>query len=396
MLLPYTTAGFDPAQTAALTAHPVRPRGRIRVTHARMAWAATTIGAAPVGLGGIGRPRAELTWRAAMVEATLRQTRNPRRWTRTRAYDRLDPSEKSAVSYFHGMIGARLLTEELLRVPMLVHLDAVLAHLGAPTGRSRPDFVGYHPTTGTYSLALEAKGRSRGWSEDPVASAKTQAGRLPAVFATTTTINAPSLTYFEDEHWAAHLEDPPTRDVDYRPLPPGVVVAVHYLPVVHAMVQLEDQHLRHVETAVTGKFAESGITVQVPRFVFDPLTTIPVRQDRRDPEAVNAAGDDIGAAWRTRALEAEAGLERTPDASGKRGDGPGDASAHRPPSESGTAGPGRPEPTGTPSPLGEIARPSVEILDAQPDQATLRKLELTWTGTDLITVMLNETWPILE
>lgn len=336
----------------------------MQVTHARMAWAASTVGAAPVGLGGIRRPRAEATWRAAMVEATLGQTRAPRRWIRTAAYNRLDPSEKSAISYFHGMVGARLLTEGLLCVPLLVHLDAALAHMGATTRKSRPDFVGYHPATGAYSLALEAKGRSRGWSDQPLVRAKAQAGLLPKVVRTTTTITAASLMFFSDDlHWSGHLEDPPAQQSQIKPLELGLVTSQYYLPIVHALVDLGDRDLDVGSGSVHGYLRESGIAFSVPRFIFDPLSTIPIRE-RVDSGQLVQAGERIAATWR----RSFGGLIE---------DGPESEVAKN------TIG---------------LPRPSIDLVAilTSPTDATEGPSdaieERSWTGTDLITVEVDQPW----
>jgi hypothetical protein len=361
MYVPFTTANFSASQTAALTTAPVPRAGLMRVTQARIAWAASTVGAAPIGLGGIRRPRAEATWRSAMVEATLHQTRNPRRWVRTPAYNRLDPSEKSAVSYFHGMVGARLMTEDLLRVPLLVHLDAVLAHLGVSTSKSRPDFVGLDPVAGTYSIALEAKGRSRGWSDHPLTSAKKQARLLPSVVSTTTTVTAASLMYFEDNQWVGHLEDPPSQKRQIRPLSPGLLTASYYLPIVQAMVELEDASLDRGGSAVYGNLPESGISFVVPTFIFDPLSSLPIRQDL-DMDALADAGDIITASWR-----GAVNHEEVPEDSGQNLSLP------------------------TPS-VDALNRDKLDRNGSERETDGDRDLDKVWTGLDLVTVVVNEPW----
>lgn len=120
-------------ETSGFAALAPPPAGDLLVSPARLAWAAATVGATPVSLGGIPRPYLELCWRVALASAAIEESRLSGRWVRTAAYDRLDPSEKSAVSYFLGMAQAKITCEMLLGVPHLVHLDAVLATLGAST-----------------------------------------------------------------------------------------------------------------------------------------------------------------------------------------------------------------------------------------------------------------------
>jgi hypothetical protein len=170
--------------------------------------AAITVGATPVALGATPRPLIELCWRATMTAATLAEDLR-RRWVRTSAYERLDPSEKSAVSYFLGMTQAKITCEALLGVPRLVHLDAVVALLGYPASRlTRPDLLAFDPATMSYTLAVEAKGRSGGWDQKAVCRAKGQACSLPMVVGTSSALRVASLAYFEDHAWRAYLEDP--------------------------------------------------------------------------------------------------------------------------------------------------------------------------------------------
>src|SRR5687767_4042942 len=64
----------------------------------------------------------EIIYRAAIVYANLRET-GTGELARSKAYEGLDPSEKGAISYFMGLTLAKLLSEKLLDVPWLMHLD---------------------------------------------------------------------------------------------------------------------------------------------------------------------------------------------------------------------------------------------------------------------------------
>lgn len=340
MYIPYETHAFKPATTVAFTPYPVPKTGAMPVPHARMKWAATTVGAVPVGLGGIRRPQVEATWRSAMVEATLQQTSSGRRWTKTPAYERLDGSEKSAVSYFHGMVGARLLTEHLLHIPHLVHLDAVLKQMKQPLKGSRPDFIGHHPLTNTYSMPLEAKGRSGAWAGSPLVKAKIQAGLLPSVVGTTTKICAASLTYFEDDHWTAYMEDPPMRQAQSSPIPPGLVTAFYYLPIVHALATLNERDRDSGPSGVTGALPEAGSSIALPGFIFDPIAELPFDLEV-ELDQIKDAGDRIRSQW---------------------------AEASAP----------------TPS--------LAAFVDGEAGQSQYAEFERSWTGLDLVTVSVDRLW----
>jgi hypothetical protein len=114
-----------------------------------------TVGMTPFSMGGAPRPILEVGWRAALTAASLTEDPASGRWARTAGYRRLDPSEKRAVSYFLGMIQAKITREHLLNAPHLIHLDADLAMIGPPSRASRPDLIGL-------SLpSLDSRSRSR-------------------------------------------------------------------------------------------------------------------------------------------------------------------------------------------------------------------------------------------
>jgi hypothetical protein len=199
--LPFTTSGYPTPGPAT--------HGDLQVTLAQLLWGAMTVGATPVALGAHPRPFIEMSWRVAMVEASVEEDPSSGRWIMTDGYYRLDQSEKRAISYFLGMTQAKVTCDMLLGVPHLVHLDAILALQGQTTNRSRPDFVGFDQASMTYSIAVEAKGRARGRTRRVTSQAKAQAMLLPTVVATTSNLRVASVASFDSSYlWEAHLEDP--------------------------------------------------------------------------------------------------------------------------------------------------------------------------------------------
>jgi len=156
------------------------------------------------------RPLLEMQWRMAMVAANLRITDGGKRWARSDAYDRLDPSEKTSVSYFLGMTQAALMSQLALGYPHLVHVDLLLAQQGVPLKGKRPDFVAVNPTAPhRYSATVEAKGRTNRFDQDALDKAKQQATLIPAVNGLVPRETVGSEAYFDDsEHWTSHLVDP--------------------------------------------------------------------------------------------------------------------------------------------------------------------------------------------
>ncbi|MGX9901321.1 hypothetical protein ACW0JT_18255 [Arthrobacter sp. SA17] len=93
------------------------------------------------------------------MAANLSVTRSAIR--RSTAYDRLDPSEKSAVSYFLGMTQASVIAEKVLGIAFTAHLDLVMTALNILLRKkSRPDLLGVD-AAGTIATSIETKGEVR-------------------------------------------------------------------------------------------------------------------------------------------------------------------------------------------------------------------------------------------
>ena len=205
----------------------------VQVTLADLVRGAITVGTRPVGLGIPPRPFMEVCWRAAIAAANL--TEDGGRWVRSAAYERLDPSEKSAVSYFMGMTQAEVMCEKLGLASHLVHVDAVRSVVfGNAAGRTRPDLVGVDASL-SYSILVEAKGRSGGPDQKVIDKAKDQVTALTPIINMRPTRVA-SLAYFGDDGWVAWLVDPEGDFDDARSsLSLEAVLIAYYRPLVSAM-----------------------------------------------------------------------------------------------------------------------------------------------------------------
>jgi hypothetical protein len=195
-----------------------------------------TVGVSPASLGGPSRPLIEICWRAAMVLASLEPDPVSGRWRKSHSYHRLDPSEKSAVSYFLGLTQAKITCELLLGVPHLVHLDALLVLHGMPIRDSRPDLIGFDPVSRAYGIAVEAKGRTNGRTADVTAEAKKQAGLLPPVPGVPSDVGVASVSSFDTRgRWQAYLEDPPRSRDSQDNQGIGPLLVAYYRPLVFAL-----------------------------------------------------------------------------------------------------------------------------------------------------------------
>ena len=149
-----------------------------------------------------------------MILANLDQTSGS--WKQSDSYKHLDPSEKSGVSYYLGMVLSAIIANKLWNTPHLVHVDAVLKILGQKIGNvQRPDLVGYRQGATRNSLGrllVEAKGRTNGFARSPVGTAIVQLRNAPPKVLQLVGSNAlriASLSYFENDHWRGYMVDPP-------------------------------------------------------------------------------------------------------------------------------------------------------------------------------------------
>jgi hypothetical protein len=218
------------------------PNGLVSPSHgnhgvpmARLVWAAATIGITPFGSHSRRHPL-ELQWREAMMRGCIQP--GGEYFHRSESYERLDPSEKGAVSFFLGQAQAKLFAHDFFRISRFVHYDAYLAHHGKRRNRTRPDFLGYHGKEA--AIAVEAKGRSRGWEIGLVESAKRQACSLPSIDGYPMPTAYAHIAYFEDDQWCARLEDPPQQG-NAQSVDPAALAMAYYIPIVAAVRERQVQ-----------------------------------------------------------------------------------------------------------------------------------------------------------
>ena len=208
--IPFTTVNLSSA--TAVSPSP----GTLQTTWPEIVYAAITVGRASFSHVTLyGRYSAfEMLHRTSLIYAYLKLGLSDR-LLRTTAYDGLDPSEKSGVSYFIGLMSAQLFSSRLLGVRYLSHLD-VYRNFPDPryrlnptffSGRKKPDLVGQN-TSGDW-VAIEAKGRTNGFESGVVQSAKTQQlANLRSINSVPPSLKVALLAYFESGVLNVHLEDP--------------------------------------------------------------------------------------------------------------------------------------------------------------------------------------------
>ncbi|EKS9866138.1 hypothetical protein QDD79_005074, partial [Burkholderia cepacia] len=139
-----------------------------------------------------------------MVYANLREGTG--RYYKSSYYESLDPTEKGFVSYFLGMMAAKIVAADVLDVPWLFHLSMLQSLGGSATliGRSAPDLIGLNRRMEW--AVVEAKGRTNRHSPDAAAAAKLQTrqlrtinGRFPFVRVAVQAFFSPDLEFSVDD-----------------------------------------------------------------------------------------------------------------------------------------------------------------------------------------------------
>ena len=147
----------------------------------------------------------EIIYRFAILKANLSSS-NQNRFIKTDAYKNLDPSEKSAISYFLGLSFAKFAAQRLLGIPWLVHLDCFADLPIDLKGNRRPDLIGMN-LVGEWSI-FEAKGRTNGIKEKLIQHAKQQTQTLKKIDDKDPALRVASIAYFSDHMLKLRLEDP--------------------------------------------------------------------------------------------------------------------------------------------------------------------------------------------
>ncbi|MEO7098768.1 MAG: hypothetical protein ABI162_05360 [Luteolibacter sp.] len=131
-------------------------------------------------------------------------------WVLEDFHDELDGSEKGPESYGKGMIFAKLVAEKFLGVRWLSHVDALKAKGELETiadSKQRGDMVGLCQK-GRWHV-VEAKGRSRSFSDTDVEHAKHQAACVERVAGESPATNSACITSLWTDPIEILLDDPP-------------------------------------------------------------------------------------------------------------------------------------------------------------------------------------------
>lgn len=200
--LNYTANGF-PSSLEVL----FRVSGPMNVRWPGLIWAAVTVGRKncdEVVQHGY-HSTLEILYRFAILMANLKDSAQGE-FTKTDAYKSLDPSEKSAISYFLGLSFAKWAAQELLETPWLIHLDRFSDAPIVLKGNRRPDLIGMNKS-GKWGV-FEAKGRTNKIKPELILKAKQQTQMLRTIDSCDPWVRVASIVHFSDDRLELHLEDP--------------------------------------------------------------------------------------------------------------------------------------------------------------------------------------------
>jgi hypothetical protein len=174
----------------------------------------------------------EMVYRIAIIYANLIES-DDGRVVRSAAYEGLDPSEKSAISYFLGLALTKAFVAKRLNVPWLMHVDVYREQFGLqliPYG-GRPDLFG-RSLSGEWIVA-ESKGRTNWHDSGALERAKIQSQQVTSIAGVAPTLRMGLVTSFTNGWLSLFVDDPPT-DKTREPLnfkvSDGELKAAYYAP----------------------------------------------------------------------------------------------------------------------------------------------------------------------
>jgi hypothetical protein len=206
--IPYSASNFDPDLFPNLQA-----KGTLTFEWPKLVWAAVTVGKAQEHQAQHGIYSAyERSMRTALVYSSLMESPTGQ-VVKAPSYATLDPSEKTAVSFYTGMTLVRLFSYSLFGVDWLLHLDLYRNEVQAQVkGKSRPDFLGLNHND--QWLVFESQGCSDYMTGQSMATlmekAKGQASLLTRVNGAVPFGTIGAVTHFmNDGLLRFDMDDPP-------------------------------------------------------------------------------------------------------------------------------------------------------------------------------------------
>lgn len=265
-LVPYTASRFPKHWGSALDG-----RHKLWLSWHEIVWAAITMGKPGVAflLAHGWHSVSDLVVRSHTIYANLRES--ALYLERSSLYTGLDPTEKSGVSYFMGMVAAKILGARLLDTPWLFHVSMVNS-LGGSLSlncKSQPDLIGLRRNREW--VVAEAKGRTWGYSASAMAAAKRQTRQLRSINGQFPSLRvAVQASFSPNLEWA--IEDPEDFEEEAPDLQFDLegAMEMYYSAPTAAVAGGQIRRLRQREFLVR-ELPEIGVTIGIDRDVRDRL-----------------------------------------------------------------------------------------------------------------------------
>lgn len=200
-------------------------------------------------------------------------------------YSALDPTEKSGVSYFMGMLAAKIVGIRLLNTPWLFHLSMVDALGGSFVlkSQSEPDLVGLRRNRDW--VVAEAKGRTGHYSAPAMKAGKRQTRQLRRINGRYPALRVAIQASFEPEfRWA--IDDPEEFDENARDLQfnPDDLFDMYYSAAIPATEQAESRKIGERRYFVR-EIPEVGVSLGLDQTVRERLEVRSMGRGYTDLEA---------------------------------------------------------------------------------------------------------------
>ena len=237
-----------------------------------LVWAAITVGkpGLPFLTNHSWHSVSDIIVRSHMVYANLRESTGG--YYKSSYYESLDPTEKGFVSYFLGMMAAKIVAADVLDVPWLFHLSMLQSLGGTATliGRSAPDLIGLNRRM--QWAVVEAKGRTNRHSSDAATAAKLQTRQLRKINGHFPFVRVAVQAFFSPE-LEFSVDDPDDYDDDAPDFQGNIDLAFerYYAYTVRAIHSNPKQMSIAGDEFRFGVIEELGISIGLPTKVLTML-----------------------------------------------------------------------------------------------------------------------------
>lgn len=213
----------------------------------------------------------EVLYRASILFANLSLADN--RLSKSSAYEHLDPSEKSAVSYFLGLTFTKLLSSKLLNIPWLLHIDVYREQFERNgqafrfgSSRVRPDLIGLDNRLSW--VVMESKGRTNTMENTLIGNAKNQTRNLRRIGVDYPSLRVAVVTHFRRGNLCIDWADPEDFNADHFDIKTDLSEYIqNYYKLVFNIISSEKTE--EFKGYVMHEFSDINIIIGLKKEIFD-------------------------------------------------------------------------------------------------------------------------------